>query len=129
MKKIKKTEERVIWKNPKTGQIQGATVIEKGKTKMTIKLPSGSEKKVSAKQTRKVEDVKEMRERISERLRRLRKKNGYRLREVASCLGISITAYAKIERNETKEIGLQHLQTLANIYNTTVIKLLQQTEK
>lgn len=129
MKKKKEQEERVIWTNPKTGQIQGATVIKKGRTRMMIRLPSGSDASVPIKEVRKVDDVEQMRKKISEKLRILRRNSGHRLWEVASCLGISITAYAKIERNETKEIGLQHLQTLANIYNTTVTKLLQQTEK
>jgi transcriptional regulator with XRE-family HTH domain len=62
-------------------------------------------------------------ERIYQTLRELRKKNGKTQLELGDLLGISDSAYARMERGES-DITLSKLKKIANFYNYTSAELL-----
>ena len=55
----------------------------------------------------------------SERIRKIRETKGFKQDYIADKLGISTTAYSKMENGETK-ITLEKLHKIAEIYKTTV---------
>lgn len=62
---------------------------------------------------------------IYQKIRYLREINQLSQEEVAEQLGMSVTGYAKIERGETKDIGILKLEKIAHIFNIDLIQLLQ----
>jgi len=60
---------------------------------------------------------------INEVLKEIRKKNGYKQRELADVLVLDVTSYGKKELGQT-DITLRQLESIANFYKITVLELL-----
>lgn len=72
-----------------------------------------------------LEDIKQ---RISENLKRLRKGKGWKMRQVAAMIPLSLGAYQKYEE-KLAEPSIGTLKRLGEIYGITVDEIIQQTIK
>jgi transcriptional regulator with XRE-family HTH domain len=70
-----------------------------------------------------------MRVTISENLRALRAKEQYTIEYVAHQLGLSPRGYSKIEKGQSKNVSIERLEQLANLYKVSLSVLLEQKVK